>query len=187
MKDRQPTRPGRVKITPENGAAYYAVMEMADEPTEVGTPPTKANLLKDTTAAMFGGDENMVPDDALVMLKTAIDGFSDVARIETGTYIGTGTVSHTINFSFTPRLVILYCIPFVWSGSGTYNYELAEYLEFYFQNATSISVYNGSGAQTTTYSISNNQLTRNFSYENTYESRFICNTKNKKYGYIAIC
>ena len=71
MKDRQPTRPGRVKITPENGAAYYAVMEMADEPTEVGTPPTKANL-----AALLGGDANMVPDDAFQTLFHRADPFA---------------------------------------------------------------------------------------------------------------
>ena len=38
FKDRVPQKPGRVKITPENGIAYYAVMERADEPIEVGTP-----------------------------------------------------------------------------------------------------------------------------------------------------
>lgn len=36
--DRVPTRPGRVKLTPENGGApYYVVMERADEPSVVGT------------------------------------------------------------------------------------------------------------------------------------------------------
>lgn len=38
FKDRVPQKPGRVKITPENGTAYYATMERADEPVEVGTP-----------------------------------------------------------------------------------------------------------------------------------------------------
>lgn len=38
FKDRVPQKPGRVKITPENGTAYYAQMERADEPVEVGTP-----------------------------------------------------------------------------------------------------------------------------------------------------
>ena len=33
-----PQKPGRVKITPENGTAFYAIMERADEPTEGGTP-----------------------------------------------------------------------------------------------------------------------------------------------------
>ena len=65
MKDRQPTRPGRVKITPENGEAYYATMEMADEPTEVGTPPTKAKLLTDATAALYGRDQNATVNNIL--------------------------------------------------------------------------------------------------------------------------
>lgn len=111
MKDRQPTRPGRVKITPESGEAFYAVMEMADEPTEVGTPPTKANLLKDTTAALFGGDENMVPDDALVALKTLIDDLTPqkvgAAQIVYGTVQGTGTSKVVVNSPFYPQLILV--------------------------------------------------------------------------------
>ena len=43
--DRVPTRPGRIKITPENGSApWYGVMERADEPSVVGTPINAANL-----------------------------------------------------------------------------------------------------------------------------------------------
>lgn len=43
--DRVPTRPGRVKITPESGgSSYYATVERADAPTQVGTPLSAANL-----------------------------------------------------------------------------------------------------------------------------------------------
>ena len=42
--DRIPTKPNRKKITPENGSAYYATVEYADEPTEAGTPINKATL-----------------------------------------------------------------------------------------------------------------------------------------------
>lgn len=38
FKDRIPQKPGRVKITPENGTSYFAIMERADEPIEPGTP-----------------------------------------------------------------------------------------------------------------------------------------------------
>ena len=45
FKDRVPTKLGRVKITPENGAAaYYAIMERADEPAVSGTALNAANL-----------------------------------------------------------------------------------------------------------------------------------------------
>ena len=45
FKDRVPSKPGRVKITPENGGTpYYAVIERADEPTVAGTPLSAANL-----------------------------------------------------------------------------------------------------------------------------------------------
>lgn len=42
--DRRPTQPNRYKITQENGAEYYATLERADEPVEVGTPLNAAIL-----------------------------------------------------------------------------------------------------------------------------------------------
>ena len=44
FKDRVPRKPGRVRITPENGTAYYATMERADEPIEPGTPLNAGNF-----------------------------------------------------------------------------------------------------------------------------------------------
>ena len=44
FKDRVPQKPGRVKITPEDGTAFYATMERADEPIEVGTPLHAGNF-----------------------------------------------------------------------------------------------------------------------------------------------
>ena len=44
FKDRVPQKPGRVKITPENGTAFYATLDRADEPIEVGTPLNARNF-----------------------------------------------------------------------------------------------------------------------------------------------
>ena len=44
FKDRVPEKPGRVKITPEDGSAYYAFMERADEPIVEGTPLNAKSL-----------------------------------------------------------------------------------------------------------------------------------------------
>lgn len=44
FKDRVPQKPGRVKITPENGTAYYATMERADQPVTEGTPLNAKNF-----------------------------------------------------------------------------------------------------------------------------------------------
>lgn len=42
VKDRIPTKPNRVLITPENGEApFYATWQRADEPIEEGTPVNK--------------------------------------------------------------------------------------------------------------------------------------------------
>lgn len=69
MKDRVPANPGRVLITPEGGgAAFYATMTRADNPTQEGDPLNKNTLLKDSTAALFGLGNDAVPDDALEFL-----------------------------------------------------------------------------------------------------------------------
>ena len=66
MKDRIPRYPGRVKITPESGAAYFATMERADDPKQQGDALNKQNLLPDEVAEKLGLDpaENPVPADA---------------------------------------------------------------------------------------------------------------------------
>ena len=63
MQDRIPVNPGRVLISPENGAPYYATMTRADNATQEGTPLNKNSLLKDATAALFGFGAYAVPDD----------------------------------------------------------------------------------------------------------------------------
>ena len=43
--DRVPKKPGRVRITPENGqASFYATMQRADEPSVEGTPLNAGNF-----------------------------------------------------------------------------------------------------------------------------------------------
>ena len=43
-RNRDPTRPGRVLITPESGTAFYGTITRADEPTEAGCPIDKTTL-----------------------------------------------------------------------------------------------------------------------------------------------
>ena len=57
MTDRQPSpgKAGRVLITPEDGGSpYYAIVTMADEPTNTGSAWNKANVLPDTLAQKIG-------------------------------------------------------------------------------------------------------------------------------------
>ena len=65
MKDRIPTYPGRVVLTPVPGQPNKYDMVRADEPTEPGSQLSKLTLLKDTTAALLGGDSDMLPDEAI--------------------------------------------------------------------------------------------------------------------------
>lgn len=107
MTDRQPTYPGRVTLTPVEGQTNKYDMVMADEPTDVGTPPIKANLLSDTTSQkIFGETNNHTVNEALNAISfpqvtvttdtgatvTATDGASTV----TGTSVGTGDFGECI-------------------------------------------------------------------------------------------
>lgn len=69
MKDRVPSFPGRVKLTPVSGQANTYDMVRADSPTQEGTPLNKDTLLKDTTATALGLTGDPTVDDALAKLR----------------------------------------------------------------------------------------------------------------------
>ena len=83
--------------------------------TEDGTFLNVENLLKDATAALLGGDANMVPDEALVALKNMIDNITPAgigaAQLSSGTYRGTGKYGsgqkNSLTFGFEPKLLIV--------------------------------------------------------------------------------
>lgn len=84
MKDRIPLYPGRVKMTPVSGQANIYDMERADQPTQEGTPLSKATLLSDATAAALGltGDDPTV-DEALGSLAAHASGWVKIAEYKT--------------------------------------------------------------------------------------------------------
>lgn len=75
MQDRVPTpgQEGRVLITPENGEAFYAKVQMADNPTQDGTPLNKETLLQDSTEiSIFGNAADRTVDEAFSGLSDKI-------------------------------------------------------------------------------------------------------------------
>ncbi len=52
-----------MKLTPVSGQTNIYTMERMDQPTELGTPISKATLLKDSTAELYGLGPDAVPDD----------------------------------------------------------------------------------------------------------------------------
>ena len=54
MKDRIPTKPGRVQLVPSPDDDDLFILTRSDEPTQEGTPLNKASLLSDATAEGFG-------------------------------------------------------------------------------------------------------------------------------------
>ena len=115
MQDRVSLYPGRVKLVPVAGQENTYDMVRADSPTQEGTPLNKDSLLKDATAALLGGDSSMLPDEALVILKTLVDNAQtsadEKAKIQTGSYVGTGTYGTanpcSLTFDFEPLFGII--------------------------------------------------------------------------------
>ena len=78
MQDRVSQYPGRIKLTPVSGQENVYDMEWADGATVEGTALNKANLLSDSTAALYGLDSDAVPDDVLSLVADQIGGFKIV-------------------------------------------------------------------------------------------------------------
>jgi hypothetical protein len=118
MKDRVPTYAGRVRLTPVTGQTNIYDLERADEPTEAGTPLSKANLLTDATATAMGLSEaNATVNNALaatwgkaVEAKAAADVFAGGLRVVYQTYVGQGGASASVTFDAPPVAVTIYDI-----------------------------------------------------------------------------
>lgn len=108
MKDRIPTKPGRMKLTDEvTGVVSYVIAEMADEPVETGTDLNMANLLTDATAALLAKFGN-TPDT----VNEALASLSNAVGVESFSYVGTGTYGSEANateltFTHKPRLFVI--------------------------------------------------------------------------------
>ena len=121
--DRVPTNANRMKITPENGSAFYAKVERADNPTVAGTPVNAANLnaMQDaaalpahktvyvaTTGSDSGGNGSQAMPyatitKALSVLPKNLNGFSATVNIAAGIYNENVTIQHfgNGNLAFT--------------------------------------------------------------------------------------
>lgn len=106
MQDRVSATPGRMLITPENGQpAFYATIEMADNPSVVGTALNKANLLSDSTATALGLTSSATPNTAFSQLNTKINNNNTKLNNATWKQIGTANISGlSANSSFTISL-----------------------------------------------------------------------------------
>lgn len=125
MNDRNPTYPGRVKLTDEEtGISKYYTLEMADQPTEAGTALNKANLLTDATAAAIAaafGSTPDTPNEAFALLAGG-------ANLEYQEYLGTNVYGSwanctTITFAHEPKFVFVIDIR-AYADAGPSNFWL---------------------------------------------------------------
>ena len=181
MKDRVPLYPGRVKLVPVSGQENTYDMVRADEPTQEGTPLSKATFLKDATASLFGLGADAVPDDVLeflgkynqywwkrrvytvayeISLSTSLDKsgspYTDSANAQKVSTYPVKTIGEWVYIMSSDRNA------YPDSGiTGGYEYQ---YLGVPFENAvTAVQIATGSYVGTGTYGASNpNSLTFDF-------------------------
>lgn len=108
MQDRVSLYPGRVKLEPVAGQANLYDLTRADQPTQEGTPLNKANLLKDATAALLGGNESMVPDEAFKALCDKLTIYRQLAVFD-----------QAGAFEFAVPANVTHILAFIVSGGGS--------------------------------------------------------------------
>ena len=116
MTDRVVQYPSRYKLTPVSGTSdTYDLEAVPGVVTAEGTPINKANLLTDATAAAVKTalELSTVPST----INEVLNGIAgvvgvNVVRIESGSYVGTGTTGLSgaceLSFDFEPLLVFVF-------------------------------------------------------------------------------
>lgn len=106
MKDRVSGKPGRVKVTYDDGESVEVTLTRADQPVEEGTPLNKASLLSDAACDVLGLDRaNSVPSDAFL----AIPSYTDNAITDAITALGYAFITITallVNGSPLPNVKV---------------------------------------------------------------------------------
>ena len=145
---------------------------------------SKTEVLTTETLSKYGFTADKLPNDVFQQIKTLIDG---KARIQIGSYIGTGTYGSknpcSLTFDFTPSLVIIYNKNTGGLLGGSSNYygslEMTIYIpgleELYCEFYEKQYVYRH-------FNLQNNTL----QYYSTVLPRGQMNDKNNTYLYVAI-
>lgn len=158
MKDRVPTYPGRVKLTPVPGSSDLFDMERADEPIETGTPLNKATLLTDYTANMLDiPPETATPDKAFRALSEGIS-----CGVLTTSFVGDNN-SNTVRVFETPGKPVACFI----SQKGTKNISYRTYsgLPNCFYSVSSSTGENSVVWGSNTITIKNISFTLNYTFD----------------------
>lgn len=151
----------------------------------LGDPLNKATLLKDATAALFGLQNTAVPDDVLSILSKAallVDGDLELPngspvpqlKIETGSYVGTGTSGESnptqITFSKQPIFVMISGLstqntvgPFIAGATGVgFTIKGREAYRMYPTWGKTFSFYSTNSGETADYQMNTSGRTYNY-------------------------
>lgn len=116
LEDRVPGKPGRVLVTPEDGGeAFYATLELADEPVVPGNKVNRQNVI-DTIISVL--TEKQLLDMQIATGGYVGDGTAiTITNYSTGAYSGTG---RKITLGFEPDLIVLTEEPNGWMAPSVH-------------------------------------------------------------------
>lgn len=148
---------------------------------------SKTDTITAETLSRLGLGADKLPNDAFQQIKTLIDNVqtstNSKARIQTGSYVGTGTYGKnnpcSLTFDFPPKIV------FVFRTSDRYQSSHNDGYGRYVMNIFAFGgfkIKTGSGSTDINYSISGNKL----SWYSDSDSEGQINYSNETYGYIGI-
>ena len=156
---------------------------------------TNSEIVADTTKTMFGLGADAVPDDVLSLINTQIGNLQSSvairAKIQTGSYVGTGAYGSThpcsLTFNFEPEFVFVFkyennISPFFRSDSGNAYTNCTIWLNKSNSNSTNLATlifsFDGNTNTLSWY------VTGNFS--DSYKNSMQLNVSKATYKYIAI-
>lgn len=172
-----------------NGADYDTLYPKT-KVEQVEGAYTQQQILADSTKTLFGLEMGAVPDDVLALLKSLVNNAQTSAdgkaKIQTGSYIGTGTYG-----SANPCSLIFESIPkFVYIKSFDSSHA-GFFLPFTLTDSFTWFAYQGftenAGLQSANLSAKFKNLTLSWYSAGAYtDAKYQLNTSEKKYCYIAI-
>lgn len=123
---------------------------------------SKIDTITAETLSRLGLSADKLPNDAFQQIKTLIDNVQSSAdskaRIQTGSYVGTGTYGVdnpcSLTFDFEPKICVVYCYSGLQVGSGGSGWGIPSFL--WLSRQTSAKISEGSGTNASTLHLEQN-------------------------------
>lgn len=206
MRDRIPTYPGRIVLTPVDRERNIFDMSRADEPIQEGTPLNRKTLFSDEAVLEFGMESDATPSDAMIYLnrrrasfesemnqkqdlfeneiRGIVGNLGNAATIVSGSYAGIGGSIASFTLPIKPIALFIHRE----ASRGIYYYNIGYGFGFsLFSNGATRWVEHISASTYSSvdrvYSLSGNTVSIE---TNSSDPSFTLNSQYEVYNYVAI-